>query len=122
MNNLIQKNKKFIIVVITTGVVLFSILTNSQKSKQTSVLSENIAGGNKKYTTQELKKYDGTNPSLPIYLVLDGNVYDVTPVKEFYKTGGPYHFLAGKDSSVELHQAGGSIIKKKYKIVGTLEK
>ncbi len=80
------------------------------------VVKKNI----KIFNLQELKKYNGTNPNLAIYLALDGNVYDVTAGKEYYKVGGPYHSLAGKDSSVELHEAGGGIIKAKYPIVGKL--
>ena len=72
----------------------------------------------KVFTDQELKKYDGSNPELPILLALDGKVYDVTTGKDFYKVGGPYHFLAGKDSSQELHVAGGGIIKRKYPVIG----
>lgn len=72
-----------------------------------------------KFTASELKKYNGTDPSLPIYLVLDGNVYDVTKGSEFYKVGGPYHDLAGKDSSLLLHIVGGDIIKRKYPVIGT---
>lgn len=74
----------------------------------------------RKFTVEELKKYNGTNPELPIYLVLDGNVYDVTKGKEFYIPGGPYHYLAGKDSSFELHIVGGDIIKRKYPVIGRL--
>lgn len=74
------------------------------------------------FAENELIKYNGTNPDLPIYLAMDGYVYDVTSGKEFYEPGGSYHDLAGKDSSVLLHIAGGSIIQKKYKIVGILKK
>lgn len=72
------------------------------------------------FTLQELGRFNGTEPKLPIYLSLDGNIYDVTKGKEFYKVGGPYHYLAGKDSSIELHLVGGDIIKRKYPIVGKL--
>lgn len=77
--------------------------------------------GLKTFSKQELSKYDGSDANLPIYLAMDGYVYDITPGKEFYIPGGPYHDLAGKDSSAMLHIAGGGIIKNKYKIVGTLE-
>ncbi|MBI5817263.1 MAG: cytochrome B5 [Candidatus Yonathbacteria bacterium] len=70
------------------------------------------------YTALSLARYDGTNEKLPIYIALDGYVYDVTPGKEFYIPGGAYHSIAGKDGSSELHSFGGNIIKEKYKIVG----
>ncbi len=74
----------------------------------------------KTITAEELKKYDGTDPKLPIYIALDGLIYDVTAGSKFYTPGGPYHYLAGKDSSAELHLIGGDIIKRKYPVVGKL--
>ena len=78
----------------------------SAKTSAVAVSDKNLPT----FTPDSLKKYNGTDPDLPIYLVLDGNVYDVT--------GGPYHYLAGKDSSFELHMVGGDIIKRKYPIIG----
>jgi len=74
------------------------------------------------FTINELSKFDGTDPSLPIYLAYNGDVYDVTAGKSFYDSQGTYHYLAGKDSTVELNFAGGGIIKTKYKIIGYLVK
>jgi len=73
------------------------------------------------FTAKDLKKYDGTDPSLPIYIAMNGLVYDVTAGKEFYQTGGSYHYLAGRDSSDELNMVGGGIIKAKYPIVGRFQ-
>lgn len=73
-----------------------------------------------KFTASELARYDGTDPSLPIYLGLNGYVYDVTAGKSFYEPGGGYHFLVGRDASVELNQIGGDIIVRKYPAVGIL--
>lgn len=72
------------------------------------------------FTASDLKKYDGSDSNLPIYLALNGDVYDVTEGKEFYQTSGPYHYLAGRDSSSELNLIGGSIIKSKYPVIGRL--
>lgn len=91
-----------------------------QQRKMDAVLSVQSANSLKNFTVEELKKYDGSDPSLPIYLAMDGYVYDVTPGKEYYQPGGPYHSLAGRDSSYELNQFGGNIIKRKYKIAGIL--
>lgn len=74
----------------------------------------------KAFTSKELAKYNGVDPKLPIYLALDGFIYDVSKGKEFYRVGGPYHDLAGRDASKELHLAGGGIIKRKYPVIGTL--
>lgn len=67
--------------------------------------------------TMELAQYDGTNPNKPIYLAMNGLVYDVTKGKQFYVTGGPYHDLAGKDSSKDLNLFGGKIIERKYPVI-----
>ena len=68
--------------------------------------------------TSELSKFNGDDPKLPVYLAMNGYVYDVTTGRElFYKPGMPYHYLAGQDSSNELNMFGGNIIKTKYKVV-----
>lgn len=74
-----------------------------------------------KFSLEQLKPFDGTDPKKPIYIALDGLVYDVTPGREFYQVGGSYHDLAGKDSSGLLHIFGGAIIKRKYRVIGILK-
>lgn len=44
-------------------------------------------------------KYDGSNPNTPIYLALNGTIYDVTAGRSMYGPGGSYHFFAGRDAS-----------------------
>ena len=74
------------------------------------------------FTLGELAVYNGASTTLPIYIGLDGYVYDVTAGKKFYIPGATYHYLAGNDSSKSLHIMGGETIKQKYPIVGILEK
>ncbi|KAH8819196.1 hypothetical protein F5884DRAFT_815467 [Xylogone sp. PMI_703] len=50
-------------------------------------------------TDQELKSYDGSNPELPIYLAINGTIYDVSEGRKHYGPGGSYHFFAGADAS-----------------------
>lgn len=50
-------------------------------------------------TEQELSKYNGENPDLPIYVAVNGSVYDVTSNPDTYGPGGPYHFFAGTDAA-----------------------
>ncbi|KAJ3777457.1 cytochrome b5-like heme/steroid binding domain-containing protein [Lentinula raphanica] len=50
------------------------------------------------FTENELARYDGTDPSKPIYLAIDGDVYDVTKGSA-YRPGGPYHVLTGVDAA-----------------------
>ncbi|KAL1598600.1 hypothetical protein SLS60_007740 [Paraconiothyrium brasiliense] len=50
-------------------------------------------------TDEELKAYDGTDPSKPIYLALNGTIYDVSISPATYGPGGSYHFFAGRDAA-----------------------
>ena len=51
-------------------------------------------------TYAELLKFNGT-ASEKVYFSLKGIVFDVSG-SDFYKPGGPYHFLAGHEASVPL--------------------
>ncbi|KAH7840937.1 hypothetical protein Vadar_023558 [Vaccinium darrowii] len=53
-------------------------------------------------TLQQLKEYDGTNSSKPIYMAVKGRIFDVTAGKSFYGPGGDYAMFAGKDASRAL--------------------
>ena len=74
------------------------------------------------YTVNSIKEFDGTDQNKPVYIGYEGYVYDVSAGRDdYYDVGRDYHYLAGKDSTTELNIVGGSIIKKKYKIVGVLK-
>jgi predicted heme/steroid binding protein len=74
-----------------------------------------------KFTPEELSKYNGSDESKPIYVGLNGKVYDVSERRDLYGQGGTYNFFAGKDSSIYLNIMGGDIIERKYPVVGYLE-
>ncbi len=95
------------------------------KRNQSAVTDEKIAAALsdpslQTFTESDLAVFDGTDPEKPIYIGLDGFVYDVSAGRKFYEEGAGYHYLAGKDSSEDLAIAGGEIIKAKYPIVGKL--
>lgn len=118
-----MKNKKVVIWILTSiiainGGVIWWANSNFASTKSATVQTENL----KMFTEEELKKYDGTDPNLPIYIGMEGLVYDVSEGREYYQTDGVYHYLAGKDSTTELKIAGGGIIKRKYKVIGKLAK
>jgi predicted heme/steroid binding protein len=119
-------NKKvkmvFIILVILNIVVLGSVsfLWIQSDMRVNAIKNSKSTTQLKTFTLAELARYNGSNSTLPIYLALDGYVYDVTKGREFYQVGGPYHDLAGRDASKELHLVGGGIIKRKYPVVGKL--
>lgn len=72
-----------------------------------------------KYNDQQLAQYNGDDPTKPVFLALDGYVYDVTSGRsDYYDPNKSYHYLVGKDSSKELHLFGGEIIKRKYQVIG----
>lgn len=120
-----KKNSKIKVLVITLLFVFFiagiviNIIPFSILKKQNSTQKIDIKL--KVYKESELKEFNGDDPKKPIYVGLDGLVYDITPGSRFYDKNGPYHYLAGKDSTSILHVAGGDIIKKKYKVVGRLK-
>ncbi|CAO3683113.1 hypothetical protein G6F70_006656 [Rhizopus microsporus] len=53
-------------------------------------------------TVSELKKYDGSDPSLPIYVAIKGDVFDVSNNTASYGKGAGYNVFTGKDSSKAL--------------------
>ncbi|OIW27723.1 cytochrome b5 [Coniochaeta ligniaria NRRL 30616] len=50
-------------------------------------------------TPAQLSAYDGTDETKPIYLAINGTIYDVSANRRTYGPGGSYHFFAGRDAS-----------------------
>lgn len=50
-------------------------------------------------TPSQLSLYNGTDPSLPIYLAVNGSVFDVSANRPTYGPGGSYHFFSGRDAT-----------------------
>ncbi|KAF8196469.1 cytochrome b5 [Pholiota molesta] len=50
-------------------------------------------------TTEQLKQYDGSDPTKPIYVAIKGTVFDVSSKAEVYGPGKSYSIFAGKDGS-----------------------
>ncbi|KAI1343920.1 cytochrome b5 [Xylariaceae sp. FL0016] len=50
-------------------------------------------------TPSELALYDGTDETKPIYVAINGTVYDVSANRRTYGPGGSYRFLAGADAA-----------------------
>jgi len=51
------------------------------------------------FSETQLAAFDGTDPTKPIYLAIDSDVYDVSANRRTYGPGGSYHFMAGKDAA-----------------------
>ncbi|CDP21112.1 unnamed protein product [Coffea canephora] len=69
------------------------------------------------FTLQQLKQYDGSDPSKPIYVAVKGQVFDVTAGKSFYGPGGSYCMFAGKDASRALAKMS----KNDEDVIGSLD-
>jgi predicted heme/steroid binding protein len=50
-------------------------------------------------TPTQLSLYNGTDPSLPIYLAINGTIFDVSANRGIYGPGGGYNFFAGRDAT-----------------------
>lgn len=50
-------------------------------------------------TLSELSAYDGSDPEKPIYLAINGTIYDVSANRRTYGPGGSYHVFAGVDAA-----------------------
>ncbi|KAK9067874.1 hypothetical protein SSX86_011985 [Deinandra increscens subsp. villosa] len=68
-------------------------------------------------TLDQLKQYDGTDPSNPIYIAVKGRIFDVTTGKSFYGPGGSYAMFAGKDASRALAKMS----KNDEDVIGSLD-
>ncbi|KIX07396.1 uncharacterized protein Z518_02049 [Rhinocladiella mackenziei CBS 650.93] len=50
-------------------------------------------------TPEQLALYNGTDPQKPIYLAINGTIFDVTEGKRTYGPGGSYEVFAGRDAT-----------------------
>jgi predicted heme/steroid binding protein len=58
-----------------------------------------VVRGDVHLTDAELTAYDGSDPTKPIYLAINGTIYDVSSSPTTYGPGGSYHFFAGRDAA-----------------------
>ena len=78
---------------------------DAEETKE-EVVSERVVAETpklKNFTLAELALYDGTDPALPIYIAVMGQVFDVTPGADFYgkvysatSSAAAYHAFAGQ--------------------------
>lgn len=110
------KATKYQIMLFVVVLLVFDVIfLNTQQTKTVAAPRLPV------YSPVVLAQYDGTDPSKPILLALDGLVYDVSVGRDsYYAPGKPYHILAGVDASALLHIAGGDIITRKYPVVGRM--
>ncbi|KAK9450161.1 cytochrome b5-like heme/steroid binding domain-containing protein [Limtongia smithiae] len=51
------------------------------------------------FNEAELALYNGSDRSLPVFLAINGSVFDVSESRLTYGPGGPYHHFAGRDAT-----------------------
>lgn len=75
------------------------------------------------FNEDDLAEFDGSDPDKPIYISIEGDVYDVSAKPEFYGEGGAYNFLVGKEAAqiFEDEGIGSSIITNTYPKIGVLK-
>jgi predicted heme/steroid binding protein len=71
----------------------------SSRSKYQAVVEGYIQTPSRTFTTEELSRFSGSDPSLPIYLAIKGDVFDVSVNPMRYGPGATYHHFAGRDAS-----------------------
>lgn len=115
LNNITKRNITYLVIFVALFGVGFYLNLPKNKLENVAVSAfDNL----KVYKAEDISAFNGSDDNKPIYIALNGLVYDVSAGREFYKTDGPYHYLAGKDSSTELNLIGGGIIKRKYPVIG----
>ena len=65
----------------------------------TNTPPRNYQRGPLSLTDAQLSLYNGTDPSLPILLAVNGTIYDVSASPQYYGPGGMYGFFAGRDAT-----------------------
>lgn len=50
-------------------------------------------------TLDQLALFNGSDPTLPIYVAVNGSVYDVSASPRVYGPKGPYRFFSGRDAA-----------------------
>jgi predicted heme/steroid binding protein len=117
-----MKDKRYFQAILLTSVLSVLVVISIWLFSHTvlNAKSQEVLGISSTMTVQELTKYNGDDPNLPIYIGLNGLVYDVSSGRSFYDANGTYHYLAGKDSSSDLNLIGGDIILRKYKPISKL--
>ncbi|EIN10814.1 cytochrome b5 [Punctularia strigosozonata HHB-11173 SS5] len=58
-----------------------------------------IPNGDQLITEKQLAQHDGSDSNKPLWLAIDGDVYDVSSNRKTYGPGGSYHGMAGIDAA-----------------------
>ncbi|MDT8715142.1 cytochrome B5 [Clostridium sp. 19966] len=99
--------------------ILFLSCSSNKSSNQNS--ASNSTTGNKTFTAEELKKYNGENGN-PAYVAVNGIVYDVTNARKWKNGKHENGVVAGVDLTNSIGQSPhGASVLKDLPVVGTLK-
>ncbi|GAA6063481.1 hypothetical protein JCM10212_000997 [Sporobolomyces blumeae] len=98
---------KWLVIALVSNVVLSRAVTqtwlwnyNGKWSNPRNILDLVVPSRPVALSEHQLSLHDGTDPSLPLYLAVDGDVYDVSDGgRANYGPGGAYHVFAGRDAA-----------------------
>ncbi|KAH9894164.1 cytochrome b5 [Cubamyces lactineus] len=62
-------------------------------------LKQFIPTNQRLFSESQLAQFDGTDAGKPVYIAIDGDVYDVSSNRATYGPGGSYHMMAGRDAA-----------------------
>jgi hypothetical protein len=87
---------------------LFSSSSSSTAEKETETLAAAASSSStnsvkKIFTKSELLEFRNSQQQAPLYLVVLGEVFDVTSGERFYSPGKGYHGFVGQDNSAAFH-------------------
>jgi predicted heme/steroid binding protein len=61
--------------------------------------TDQVQAGPMYMTPEELAQYDGTDTEKPLYLAINGTIYDVSVSRHIYGPGGSYQYFGGRDAA-----------------------
>lgn len=64
---------------------------------------EKMSCADRRLSHEELSKFNGSDPNLPVYVAIKGKVFDVSRSRDMYVPGKGYHVFAGRDASKVNH-------------------
>lgn len=91
---------KFIVISLVVLILAGKFFTGSFLWEQNMPdLSKLMPRNQRLFSERMLATFTGDVESRPVYLAIDGDVYDVSSNRRVYGPGGSYHFMAGRDAA-----------------------
>jgi len=85
-----------------TGVVIFLLKSCRGGARPKAPLAPKSKPPKLFLLTAELRRFNGEDDSLPVYVAINGQIFDVSSRRDIYGKGGGYNLFAGYDASRAL--------------------